>query len=302
VDGDVLDRQGLSIELKYALCMYDDSEAPPPPLPGERLEREANERYAYRWFFAGGLVTALTSSALIAWFHRFQGSDRTAEVLTVMGAVGIVGMALLYRHMGIGIRPLLLGARGEREIGAVLDDLRTRAYFVFNQVPIPRTPHPDFDAFDDQERPYAADNVIVGPAGVYIVETKARSRMLGKRKRIEYDGKRVTENGYVPPPKDCPVRQVTGYATGLGKYLRETTKQQVYVRGVVLYSGANVRERRGTGSGGRPWVLAPRRLVAWLNSELAYHDPSRDAMRLPLTTREIEAIRRAIEKLQINGA
>jgi len=267
----------------------------PPALPGERLEREANDRYFLRWFYAFGVVVGIVVAALLAWLFRLTYGNWIPELLSVVAVIGLIALIFEYRRTGVGIRPLLIGARGEREVAAELDKLRSKGYFAFTQVPIPRTQqnHEGAPTADDDR--YAADNVIVGPAGVYVIESKRRSRFKGSPKRIEYDGERLKENGLTS--ERCPLRQVTGYATGLGKYLRSRTQLNVFVRGVVLYTGADVREQRGTGAGGRPWVLEPRRLGAWLHAELSHNDPARDGMNLPMARRDIETVRRAIEKL-----
>jgi hypothetical protein len=280
--------------------MWPSSNSTPPPQPGERLEREAFDRYFFRWFYAVGLVAGVVLAATLAWLFHLTYSDWIPELISAIAVIGMVALFFEYRRTGIGIRPLLIGARGEREVAAILDELRSKGYFVYTQVPIPRTPQGNDGAHSADDDRYAADNVIVGPAGVYVIESKRRSKLQGKLKRIEYDGERLTENGFAPDK--CPLRQVTGYATGLGKYLRTNTRLDIFVRGVVLYTGADVRERSGTGAGSRPWVLAPHRLAAWLQSELSHNDPSRDMMRLPLTKREIEAFRRAITKLQLKCA
>src|SRR5438477_12693255 len=145
--------------------------------------------------------------------------------------------------------------------------MRSKGYRVFHQVPIPLSDG-EFIQFEDGSG-YAADHVLVGPAGVYLIETKRPSEKNGKPRRVEYDfaASRVLVNGYWDK-NDCPLKQVKGYATGLGKHLRQHTQLDVYVRGVLVYPRADVVTRSGSGADGRTWVLAPRQLPSWLRQEI----------------------------------
>jgi hypothetical protein len=265
------------------------------PLAGEALERQAHERFAYRFFFAGGVSTGLAVSAISAWIGVFRWPELIAVMPSVAALAALIWMYFEFRRLNTGWRRLLLGARGEREVSAILDELRSRNYFVFHQVPIPLA-NGEFLLETDQQSAYAADHVIVGPAGAYVIETKKRSEREGRVHCVEYTNGRITVDGR--EPDRCPLQQVTRYATGLGKYLRQHTGINVFLRGVVLYPGAAVRERRGSGAGGKPWVLDPHRLSAWLRQELRQAGKRPGRSGIPLSTRQIETLKDEIESLQ----
>ena len=113
-----------------------------------------------------------------------------------------------------------MGLRGERIVGEVLDGLRAKGYRVFHDI---------------EEDGYNIDHVIVGPAGVFAIETKTRAKPSGRQAKIVYDGHRVLVNG-IEPDRD-PVGQAKAASRRVRGIIKEMTGKDVFVNPVVLYPG-----------------------------------------------------------------
>jgi hypothetical protein len=110
---------------------------------------------------------------------------------------------------------------GERYVGAVLEELRAHGYQVVHDVP-------------DQHG--NIDHVLIGPSGVYTVETKTRTKRAGNRNvRVVYDGRGVFVDGR-EPDRD-PITQAQAQARSLHQILKERTDDSVTVRPTVIFAG-----------------------------------------------------------------
>jgi hypothetical protein len=92
-----------------------------PLRPGERLEREFYEKHAMVWFFLMSVSSALTSAAGIAWLQVVSRPSWLAWELTGASLLAVAFTAVRMRGGARRARRLLLGVRGEREVGLVLD-------------------------------------------------------------------------------------------------------------------------------------------------------------------------------------
>lgn len=134
---------------------------------------------------------------------------------------------------------------GERAVGQLLEELRSAGYKVFHDVP----------ACNGN-----IDHVLVGPAGVFAIETKTRSKRAGEE--VRFDGEKITVNG-LSLDRD-PILQARGLADHLRQELqRRTADSRLKVRPVVLFPGWYVKQQ------GRAdvWVLNEKALPAFLANE-----------------------------------
>ena len=228
-----------------------------PLRPGERLEREFYEKHAMVWFFLVGVSSALTSAAGMAWIQVFSRPGWLVWELTGASLIAVTFTAVRMRGGARRACRLLLGVRGEREVGLVLDELRADGYLPFHGVRVPAR-----DRYPERE----VDHVLIGPAGVFAIETKRRSTVDGKGtplapRRVEHRGRSVTVDGF-SPDRD-PLAQARASAAAVGAWLRERTGIEAWARAVVLFPKASVR----TQSGADEWVLEPSQLTAWLGQE-----------------------------------
>ena len=120
-----------------------------------------------------------------------------------------------------------LGFKGERIVGQILSEL------------------PGYRAFHDlQFESYNIDHALVGPGGVYCIETKTRRKSLkGGGHKVGYDGKRLQfPNGY---HDESALEQAKRNAKALSQFLEKAAAEKVYVKPIVVIPGWMVNSERG---------------------------------------------------------
>ena len=135
-----------------------------------------------------------------------------AIVVTGVAAI-IVGR--LFRRF----RNLNRGERGEMKVAELLEELRSWGYQPFHDL-----------ARDG----YNIDHVVVGPAGVFVIETKFRSG----RGTINFrNGEGLLVNGAPDKSERDPVAQARGNAAEVRKMIKEDCKLDVWSTAVVVFVG-----------------------------------------------------------------
>jgi hypothetical protein len=109
---------------------------------------------------------------------------------------------------------------------------------------------------------FNVDHILIGPAGVFTVETKTHSKPKGNT-HIVFDGQAVRVNGF-EPDRD-PIVQAKAQGSWLRELLAESTGRKFTVRSVIVYPGWYVDETHYKGNS--VWVLEPKRLPIFLDQE-----------------------------------
>jgi hypothetical protein len=144
-------------------------------------------------------------------------------------------------------RQYKLGLKGEQIVGQILETLRADGYRVFH---------------DLQGDGFNVDHVLVGPAGLFAIETKTATKPTKGDARITIDGDTVRVAGH-RPDRD-PVAQAEAAASFVHERIKATTGRDVRVRPVVLYPEWFVD---GKQSSGGTWVLNPKALPSFIRNE-----------------------------------
>lgn len=165
----------------------------------------------------------------------------TILVLTIILGIGFTVYCLitLLKHLNLR-RSYQLGYEGEIAVGQELNQLMRDGYRVYHDFPA--------DNFN-------IDHIVVGPPGVFAVETKARSKPTSTDRtadaKVKYDGKCLRfSNGTDVESLEQARRQ----AEWLSKWLRRAVGEAVGVRPVVALPGWFVER---TALGGIP-VIHPK--------------------------------------------
>lgn len=189
----------------------------------------------------------LIISAGLEWFRYFR-PQVPQPVLYSMVALMAGGFAGYRVMMGLRrLRALRLGRDGEKVVGQCLEGLRDRSYRVIH---------------DFVGEGFNLDHVLIGPAGVFVIETKTRSKRSGNPK-IDFDGETIRIDGFQPDRN--PVVQAKAQASWLRTLLRDSAGRRFEVRSVIVYPGWWVDEN--TTKETAVWVLEPKRLRALLERE-----------------------------------
>ena len=169
------------------------------------------------------LIWILNISLLLAIFLTLKKPRLTAVIFFFLLSAG--SCALAYFRL----RPLIreracyqLGFQGERYVAEELNQLLADGFRVFHDVP--------FDG-------YNVDHILVGRAGVFVVETKAKKKpLLGGKKqyRVIFDGKKLQfPNGWDADALD----QIRRNRKTLSQWLSSATGDRIIAGGIVAIPG-----------------------------------------------------------------
>ncbi len=149
------------------------------------------------------------------------------------------------------IRDMQLGRDGECIVAEHLDELRVMGYKVFNDIV--------GDSFN-------IDHVVVGPAGVFTIETKTYRKR--GNSQISYDGVKIDIDG-VPPLKD-PIKQAKGQMYWLEGFIKNNANLSIKVKPVVVFPGWFINQKDNNAE---VWVLNEKAITGFLkNAERTLDD------------------------------
>jgi hypothetical protein len=222
---------------------------PDPSLPqaGESLGDAAMNLWLDKFFFYFLAALMFGAVAITEWMSRLLNSRVSPWVWTVPAVAA--GVMATWRWFWIKpqMDALRQGIRGERAVGRMLEDFRRLGYEVFHDIP--------GDGFN-------IDHALIGPGGVFAIETKTISKRPGPEVKVDYDGTRVLIDGHAPD-RD-PVAQAAAGADYLRDLLKGMTDRDVPVRAVVLFPKWFITKQP---PGCRVWVLNEKALLGFLKNE-----------------------------------
>jgi hypothetical protein len=234
------------------------------------------------------MVVGAIALTAIQW-HAYLTNQPPRPWLWTLALVAALAFAT-YRFLKIlpVARKLRQGAEGERAVGQYLEDLRAKGYKVFHDIVA--------DGFN-------LDHVVIGPAGVFTVETKTWSKPARGEAIIHFDG---SELRMLDRPGDrLPVVQAKAQAAWLRALLAESTGRSVDIRPVIVFPGWYIKQSSRTRTD--LWVLNPKALGKFLENEnprldaetvnlLSYHLSRHIRAHEQELERERRSFRRAVRK------
>lgn len=185
--------------------------------------------------------------ALVEWVRVMIDMKPQPAIFTLV-ALAVTGFAA-YRF--IRARPrmkaLRQGQEGEKAVGQYLERLREDGFRVFHDVVGPG---------------FNIDHVLIGPSGVYSIETKTWSKPARGQAEVEFDGTSVRLPNL--PPDGAPAIQARAQARWLRALLADSTGRSLKVRPVILFPGWFIKATAGYQD---LWVLEPQALRPFLQRE-----------------------------------
>jgi hypothetical protein len=205
---------------------------------GESLDKEIrnlqHEIYAELAVFL--FLLAFSFLELWLWFTKVPRQPIFAVCLAVVVIVwGYIKIGRLKKQLN----SMILGLEGEKEVGQVLEQLREDGCAIFHDI-----------ICDD----FNIDHVIISPHGIFVVETKTRTKpSAGVKAEGFFDGQRVILNG--KPPDDKPVLQANRNADWIRNKLLKRTENKYRVTPVLVYPGWYFPKDMNDGN--QTWVMNP---------------------------------------------
>lgn len=219
--------------------------------PGQSLLEERARIWADKvetWLLMAAFAVVMAGWE---WFSYFRPRQPMPWLMTAIAIAAIAFAAWRVMRWRPRLKAIRLGIEGERVVGQYLDGLRAAGYRVFHDV---------------VTEGFNLDHVLVGPAGVFTVETKTRSKAVRGNDRVTYDGEHLHVAGF-KPDRD-PIVQAKAQARWLSTLIADSTERKVFVRPVVVFPGWYVDS--SAGSQRDVWVMEPKGLPAFLQ-----HEPAR---------------------------
>lgn len=186
--------------------------------------------------------------AVLEWMDYLFNTPPKPWLWTVVSLVTISFATWRYIRMRPLAKALRQAQEGERAVGQYLERLRERGYTVFH---------------DLIGSGFNVDHVLIGPAGVFTIETKTWSKPARGKATITFDGEEL-KCGSNKPDRD-PVIQALAQSSWMRELLKESTGKTFHVWPVVLFPGWFIEESSKTKR--RLWVLEPKALPAFLDNE-----------------------------------
>jgi hypothetical protein len=222
--------------------------AKPLRLPGQSLDEARVALFEKK--LEGPLLFAAMffMLACMEWVRYLLAAPPSPRIYTAVAAGAIAFALWRRRQLIVKVRKLRLAMDGEKVVGQYLESLRERGYQVFHDV---------------IGTNFNIDHVLIGPAGVFTVETKTWSKPAKGEAKITFDGRAILRGTY-KPDRD-PIIQASAQRGWLRELLKESTGREFPVWPVIVFPGWFVEK---TGQGKKPlWVLEPKALPAFLEKE-----------------------------------
>lgn len=167
---------------------------------------------------------AVAGACIIAfweWYRYFDMSPPHPWLMTILAVITILFLVRKGQKTILLARQLRLGAIGEEAVGQFLDEkLRPMGCQVLH------------DVLGDS---FNVDHIVVGPTGVFAIETKTHSKPMKGMCNVKYDGEKITVNG-ATPDRD-PIVQAKAEAKWVSDLLEQSTGRRFFVQPIVLYPG-----------------------------------------------------------------
>lgn len=187
----------------------------------------------------------------LEWYRYFADTKPSPVIYTIGAVVAVVYAVIKIVRAHRRIAQIKLGRDGERVVAEHLEWLRRKDFVVFHDVP-------NGDA--------NVDHVLIGPQGVFTIETKTHSKPLRGECKITVANGEVFANGLRIDRN--PVIQAKAQARWLGNFLRES-QFQPFVWPAVVFPGWYVESFDMAAEG--IWILETKALTKFIENEPTRH-------------------------------
>ena len=216
--------------------------------PGQSIRRQRIDLVLGRLLIPLVFAVMFSAYAYAEWERYLFPRQGIPWISSVLALGATAYFLFLYRRTDKLLEPLQLAADGEKTVGQFLEGLREKEYQVYHDILS--------DGFN-------VDHVLIGPAGIFTVETKTWSKPAKGKSEIHFDGETLTAGGRKPDRN--PVIQAKAQTSWLHRLLAESTGKPLPVRPVILFPGWFIVDSRQNRRD--LWVLELKALPAWLENE-----------------------------------
>lgn len=198
--------------------------------------------------FASDVWSLLFIVVLGLYFPFLTGWGFPTVVVWLIFGVLIIWILYRLRTRSREIRDLRLGLDGELATAEELSQLMFHGYYVFHDLP--------GDHFN-------IDHVVIGPAGVFAIETKTRSKPVGKGKQLAMVIFEDSQLKFPDYQESESIQQAKDQSKWLSEFLRKSVGKAVAVKPVLALPGWLVERRERDPS---IMVINPKEAVGYVTS------------------------------------
>jgi hypothetical protein len=221
---------------------------------GQSLDAEKNriidEELLVYYFTALFLVLL----AAYEWWSYFLKIPPHPFINTLV-AITFICLALYKRiRFKNHLSNIRLGINGEKTVAQFLEVNRDNEWRLLNDIPVKETNTVCFNI----------DHVLVTPKGIFVVETKTKSKPAKGETRVTFDGESISINGQ--RPDRSPIVQVRAACSWMREFLKKETGKTYPVKGVVVIPDwfvEAIKNRKASDV----WVLNQKALPSFIRNE-----------------------------------
>lgn len=213
---------------------------------GQSLDEQIELLNEKTLFYLMG-ATIFIILAIVEWNRYFVKTKTPPWVPTIITLLIVIySSARIWKNFR-NIVTLKLGRDGERIVAENLESLKQDGAVVLHDI---------------VGEGFNLDHVVCSTHGIFLVETKTRSKATRGNPSVVFDGKNILVDG-IEPDRD-PVMQATTLAKWLEQTLLASTGKHFLVKPVIVFPGWFVEPNpKGTAV----WVLNPKALPAFIRNE-----------------------------------
>jgi hypothetical protein len=208
--------------------------------PGQSLTKEIFNLLLIKLLPPYLFAVSFFAMSLGEWSKWFFSSPPAPWLYTSLFALSFIFAAWNTKRIDRKLKQLQQGLDGEKAVAEYLDLLREEGFRVIHDIPADR---------------FNIDHVLIGPQGVFMVETKTLSKRYGVQS-LEYDGERIFVGSSLLSKN--PIPQTKSQAYWLHEKLKNWTGKNLYVQPIVVFPGWD--EIKQKDSSAQVWVLPPKHL------------------------------------------
>lgn len=166
------------------------------------------------------IILLLSILTALEWARVFLNIPNMPWVYTTITLILIIYYSPKAIKSLKEIDNIKLGRDGERIVAEALEELRAIGYKIYNDI---------------VSESFNIDHVVIGPAGVFTVETKTYRKNIGNNPQINYNGQTITIDNAAYP--NNPIKQAKGQMYWLNGFIRDYANIAVNVVPVVVFPG-----------------------------------------------------------------
>lgn len=228
----------------------------PGRMPGQSLDDDISQLRDKLFSEELVIVVVFLMVAMYDWLRWYTDTPIRPVTTTLLATVALLWFFFSFYRMQKKLSRLKLGRDGERAVGQFLERARVLGYDVFHDVICAEG---------------NIDHLIVGPGGVFTIETKTYSKPSSGRAVITYD----VNGGSLHKGKfdisHC-LNQAKAQAGEMRELFGEYVAQPVKVQPVVVFPGWYIDSK---GCSPRDvWVLEPKAFMKWVKNRSTELEPN----------------------------